>query len=98
MHNYMFKMTGFWKKKEKKSSIFFHHDIPLCTPTHPHTPHIPHTPHCVLEKHKNNVLDSFLGLSIRLHGQQVGNPSSTTSHLKRRETKDAQGSAHFFYL
>jgi hypothetical protein len=26
--------------------------------------------HCVLEKHKNNVLDSFLGLSIRLHGQK----------------------------
>jgi hypothetical protein len=25
--------------------------------------------HCVLEKHKNNVLNSFLGLSIRLHGQ-----------------------------
>jgi hypothetical protein len=29
--------------------------------------------------------------------EQVGNPTSTTSHLKRRETKDAQGSAHFFY-
>jgi hypothetical protein len=26
--------------------------------------------HCVLDKHKNNVLDSFLGLSIRLHGQK----------------------------
>jgi hypothetical protein len=31
--------------------------------------------HCVLEKHNNNVLDSFLGLSIRLHGQN--------SHLKK---------------
>jgi hypothetical protein len=29
--------------------------------------------------------------------EQVGNPTSTTSHLKRRETKDVQGSAHFFY-
>jgi hypothetical protein len=29
--------------------------------------------------------------------KQVGNPTSTTSHLKRRETKDAQGSAHVFY-
>jgi hypothetical protein len=29
-------------------------------------------------------------------GKQVGNPTSTTSHLKRRETKDAQVSAHFF--
>jgi hypothetical protein len=28
--------------------------------------------------------------------KQVGNPTSTTSHLKRCETKDAQGSAHFF--
>jgi hypothetical protein len=26
--------------------------------------------HCVLEKHKNNVLDSFLGLNIRLHSQK----------------------------
>jgi hypothetical protein len=26
-------------------------------------------------------------------GKQVGNPTSTTSHLKRRETKDTQGSA-----
>jgi hypothetical protein len=30
--------------------------------------------------------------------EQVGNPTSTTSHLKRRETKDAQGSAHFFKI
>jgi hypothetical protein len=28
--------------------------------------------------------------------EQVGNPTSTTSHLKRRETKDAHGSAHFY--
>jgi hypothetical protein len=27
--------------------------------------------------------------------EQVGNPTSTTSFLKRRKTKDAQGSAHF---
>jgi hypothetical protein len=27
--------------------------------------------------------------------KQVGNPTLTTSHLKRRETKDAHGSAHF---
>jgi hypothetical protein len=29
--------------------------------------------------------------------EQVGNPTSTTSNLKRRETKDAQGSVHFIY-
>jgi hypothetical protein len=33
---------------------------------------------------------------FELFDKQVGNPTSTTSHLKRRETKDAQGSAHFF--
>jgi hypothetical protein len=33
----------------------------------------------------------------RFEAKQVGNPTSTTSHQKRRETKDAQGSAHFFY-
>jgi hypothetical protein len=31
----------------------------------------------------------------RFEVKQVGNPTSTTSHLKRRETKDAQGSANF---
>jgi hypothetical protein len=31
--------------------------------------------HCVLENHKNNVLDSFLGLSIQWHGQK--------GHLKK---------------
>jgi hypothetical protein len=33
---------------------------------------------------------------VKIVPKQVGNPTSTTSHLKRRETKDAQGSAHFF--
>jgi hypothetical protein len=33
--------------------------------------------------------EHFLPLS-----KQVGNPTSTTSHLKRRETKDAQGYDH----
>jgi hypothetical protein len=32
----------------------------------------------------------------RISPKQVGNPTSTTSHLKRHETKDAQGSAHFY--
>jgi hypothetical protein len=48
----------------------------------PHTPlHTPHTPHtlCVLEKHTNNVLDSFLGLRIRIHGQK--------GHLKKKIIK-----------
>jgi hypothetical protein len=36
------------------------------------------------------------GVSKWSEKQQVGNPTSTTSHLKRRETKDAQGSAHLF--
>jgi hypothetical protein len=37
-----------------------------------------------------------LAASTSTNLKQVGNPTSTTSHLKRRETKDAQGSAHFF--
>jgi hypothetical protein len=44
----------------------------------------------------NSVIIVKNATDLEIVFKQVGNPTSTTSHLKRRESKDAQGSAHFF--